>query len=67
MSASPPLASSSVCAMSCTTVLYSRKRSIERLDLGQRLGVLPVLRRLALHLAGAEQPHQLLVALFFRR
>ena len=62
-----PSASSSVSAMSRTTVLYSRKRSIERLDLGQRLGVLPVLGRLALHLARAEQPHQLFVALFFRR
>ena len=51
--------------MSRTTRLYSRKRSNERLDFGQRLGVLPASCRLALHCARAEQPHQLFVALFF--
>jgi len=38
----------------------------ERLDLGQRLRVLPVLGRIALHLGRAEEAHQVLVALFFR-
>ena len=37
----------------------------ERFDLGQRLGVLAILRRLALHFARAEQPHQLFVTLLF--
>ena len=67
MSASPAPASSSVCAMSLDDRLVLAEALDERLDLGQRLGVLPVLRRLALHFARAEQPHQLLVALFFRR
>ena len=37
-----------------------------RLELGQRFGMLPVLRRVALHLGGAEPTHQILIALFFR-
>ncbi len=37
----------------------------ERLDFSQCLGVLPVLGRLALHLARAEQARQLFVTLFF--
>ena len=67
MSASPPAASSSVCAMSRTTRLVLAEPLDERLDLGQRLGVLPVFGRIALHLGGAEQAHQLFVALFFGR
>ena len=38
----------------------------QRLDFGERLGVLPVLRRLGLYFARPEQPHQVFVALFFR-
>ena len=67
MSASPAPASSSVCAMSCSDRLVLAEALDERLELGQRLRVLPVFGGLALHLARAEQAHQLFVALFFRR
>ena len=39
----------------------------QRLDVGQRLGELPVLGGVALHFARAEAGHQLFVALFFCR
>ena len=39
----------------------------ERLEFGERLGVLPVLGRVALDLGRAEQAHQLFVPLFFRQ
>ncbi len=38
----------------------------ERLDFGERLGELPVLGRIALHLGRAEPAHQFFVSPFFR-
>ena len=67
MSASPPAASSSVSGDVVHDRLVLAEALDQRLDLGQRLGVLPVLGRLALHLGRAEQAHQLFVALFFGR
>ena len=55
MSASPPAASSSVCAMFVRDRLVLAEPLDQRLELGQRLGVLPVLGGVALHLGGAEQ------------
>src|SRR5262249_1773968 len=39
----------------------------ERLEIGERLGVLAVFGLVVLHFGRAEQPHQLFVALFLRR
>ena len=61
MSASADAASSSVCAMSRTTRLVFAEPLDQRFDLGQRLRVLPVLGRIALHLGGAEELHEFLV------
>ena len=64
MSASPPSASSSRLRDVVRDGLVLAELLDERLELGQRLGVLPVLGRVALHLGRAEQAHQLFVALF---
>ena len=64
MSASPAATSSSVCAMSRTTALYSRNRSTIGSISDERLGLLAVLGRIALHLGRAEPLQQLLVLPF---
>ena len=62
-----PWASSSACAISSATPLYSRYFSTSGSISDERLGLLAVFRRIVLHGGGAERRHQLLVPAFDRR